>query len=179
MSTQGVVVNFSQRDWNGKTLYSALLDVNGSENWFGLGEKAPEVQKGDLVEFEVEKKGRYNNVKGGVMNVKTKASPIPASNGRGTAWQQKEGYWQEKAERDLVNDARYNMRAACMMAKDVVLALYAQGDIKVPAKATALEVVLNMVDAVAADYYSRWMGLELEEPSPVPDDEPADTEEAF
>jgi len=184
MSTQGQVVNFSERLWNNKTLYSVCVDIDGSgEQWFGLGEVRPVANKGDVVSFDVEKRGKYNNVKGGKMTVDVKASPAPASNGKGSQWQQKEGYWQEKAERDVVNDARYNLRAATMMSKDIVLAMYAVGDIKFPAKSNPLEVLTNTIDMVAVDYYARWMAHmpdELEpEPGPADSDDDIPSEEAF
>jgi hypothetical protein len=153
----GQVVNFSERDWKGKKLYSVLLNQNGAENWFGMGEKSPAAVcgKGDVVSFEVEQKGKYANIKDGVLSVDVKATQT--SGGTSGSSNSREQYWEDKAARDLDNDIRYNTRAAAMFAKDIVLALYTNGDLKVPAKATPVDFVLNNIDLIAADYTARWM----------------------
>ena len=163
----GTVVRTNEKQFGNRTLYSVLVDSNGSETWYGLGRDAPTCSEGDSIEFEAVQKGKYWNVAEGSLTVLSSAPKAPS--GGGSNGNARESYWQDKHERDLINDNRYNNRAAHMFAKDVVMGLVASGDLELPkTKGKALEAVLGYIDMVAADYHMRWMDTEDPmDPSPA------------
>lgn len=178
MQVTGVVKNFSFRDWKSKKFYSMCVTVNGSDTWYGTGETDPtNIPKGSTVSFEAEKNNKgFWNVEGEIEVVSAASAPSSGSSG-GTSYAARESYWQEKADRDLLNDERYNVRAAHMLAKDVVLGVYAQGKLSVKA-GKDLETILNTINMIADDYAKMWMDLGKDEEDVEPDPSP-DTDEVF
>lgn len=171
-TVNGVVKNFSQKSWKGKSLYSiCVADADGNEKWYGAGENnVTSIPKGSVVTFNAEQKGNFFNIQGEV--VVDKSAPPPAASG-GNSYAARENYWQEKADRDVESDKRYNLRAAYMFAKDIAVAVYTHGDLKAT-KGKELEALLGLIDTIAEDYYDKWMSTsEQEGPQDTDDDMPA------
>jgi hypothetical protein len=123
---EGTVWRVTNRDWNGKTLYSIKLD--GNDTYYGCGERKPPCSEGQKVVFEAyEKNGRWN-VKHGTVKVTEDAAPGPSPRARQTkANVTREEYWQQKAKSDERMEGEFRLRSAHAHANSYLAAAAAAG----------------------------------------------------
>ncbi len=176
----GTVRTIQTKDWNGKILYTIIL--NNDSTYYGCGNFNPKAKPGDFVQFEANKneKGFWQvdkNTLDVTANTGKIAYPTPPtaaiahSNGNGAAYQQvaipsglgREDYWRNKETRDVVNDKLRSIGAARNTAIEWVKFLVEKEALPslAKAKAASREEVLNKI---LDDYTRLFMKGELEEP---------------
>jgi len=146
---QGVVQEINAKQGVGRNGPWILYNVTIDGQKYGAGFDAPACKQGDFVNYEVEQKGQYKNVKNISLASGTPpvASPTPAPAGasgnnvaKGTDWDLK--------------DISIRYQSSRKDALALTTALLQAGALAIPAKkADQADAIMAFVDEVAASYY--------------------------
>jgi hypothetical protein len=186
---QGVVSKVIAKDFNGKLLYSFAL--KNQQNWFNLGDHAPQFKEGDSVQFDVVTKGtrlHAQNVAPWTGGGAEQAPPIQAFAGRpngnytrkpfvaGKSEQEKE-YWANKDAKQEETQRRIEIQAARNAAIETAALLLSHNLVAVPASITKkadgkgyVSALINeLLDEYLSDTSRRLGGAPVVEDTPPAD----------
>lgn len=180
---KGVVEAISRKKVGNGFAFSFM--VNGE--WYRHGFNKPKFEKGYSIMFDDEQFD-YGVIdvstikfKKGTAPSKSSAKDVAKSGGNSKAqaenWDARAKYWEDKEKRDLVTSDQYNYRSAFHMAAEMIkqgleLDIVSVGTPKA-SKPKKWEAYLEMVDALAADLYVKFLtvgGLNMDN---APDMTPA------
>lgn len=130
--------------------------VKVGNDWYGAGKSHPGVDKGEYIEFEFTRNGRYMN-----LDPKTITKPQPnvgqapsVSNTARGAGVTRDDYWANKAEKDEHTQAAINWQSARNSAIAAVSSMVEHGVVSLPAaKAKKYDVFMALVDEVSVRYF--------------------------
>ena len=135
MIQQGTVAKVFVNQFGTKTLYSFALQEHDGV-YFSCGENNPNVETGNVVEFDVTQKGSkmYVNLP---VTIKGTVSPAKSSAGKqgfksGATSNAKDDYWTAREERDIVAQTSMRWQGAYDRALKLYELLLAAGAIKNP-----------------------------------------------
>lgn len=145
---KGTVKAISQKEFNGKTMYSFKVD----EDWFGCGPDNPKLDKGDLIEFDYTENGRWKNVAVKTISVLRKGSEVfKASTRKVSVGGARDEYWVKKEERDVVTQKVIQLQSSRNSAIALADVLLKNNAIKLPeAQAKRMDVVVALVKDLTA-----------------------------
>lgn len=154
---KGTVSRISEKEWNGKTLFSIQL-VN-DPTYYGMGTTQPMIKVGDYVDFDttVTGNGRVNVRNNSIMVLKegTEAPVVTqARTGGGfkPRFQKDEGkdaYWKNREERDVKVQERIQFQSARNSAIAFLDVLLKNNAVKLPeAPAKRYDVVAALLDEI-------------------------------
>jgi hypothetical protein len=162
----GVVKRVSEKEYNGKMLYS--LQVNGDNTYYGCGYKSPAAQVGQSVSFDVSMNGKYANLVHESLQVlndgKVEQAPSVAPYARkpffnkGTKDAAKDTYWTDKEQRDIINSKRIEVQACRNTAIQFLGLLYTHGALSIPSAQAKKEAAV----AAALEHYTQMFLAENE-----------------
>lgn len=164
MMAKGVVYKIFERAAGRGKAYSIKLD--GDQNYYGTGFKAPGCKAGDYVEFEADKNAKgYWEAKLDSIRV-LDSQPVEAAKAVGKVIG-KDDYWTRKESRDLENDNRRNVGASLNTAIEFVELLLKAEAVKLPAKIPDREeAIRNLVVYYSTKFRTLETGT-TEEPAVV------------
>jgi len=79
--------------------------MDTDEKWWGMGINKPKFDEGDTISFEFEKNGKFSNVDPKSIEIDAEsdtASATPSSSKPKSSYAQKDDYWVQKAELDVL-----------------------------------------------------------------------------
>lgn len=134
------------------------FNIKVDSEWYGFGFDDPEgnpwkLSRGDIVEFEVTRRGNYVNIDPSSVNVvgkeEKKQAAASGSTGGSENWDARAKYWEDKEKRDVITQTAIQYQSSRNAAIEVVDALMRHGLIKLPAKqADQYDAYLAYVDQV-------------------------------
>ena len=122
--------------------------------WYGAGKKHPNINQGDFISFTYSMNGKYANLDVNSIEKKESSSGAAPSVAAVAKGNQRDDYWNKKAEKDENVQASINWQAARNAAINAVGMMLQNDIVAVPAaKAKKYDVVMSLIDELSERYF--------------------------